>query len=130
MARILIGGPLLAAIAAAAALALPGLAAAADPGHGKAIFAQQCSACHSAAKGGPNLVGPDLFGVVGRTAGTLKGFSYSSAMKGAGFSWSADKLGAYLAAPSSVVPGNHMPYAGLKNPAQLNDLLAYLASLK
>ena len=131
MARFLIRGPLLAAaLTAAAALSPPGLASAADPAHGKAVFAQQCGACHSAAKGGPNLVGPDLYGVVGRTAGTLRGFSYSSAMKAAGFPWSADKLGAYLAAPSSVVPGNHMPYAGLKNPAQLDDLVAYLASLK
>jgi cytochrome c len=104
-------------------------AMAGDAAHGKAVFTQQCGVCHSAAKGGGAIVGPSLFGVVGRQAGSVKGFNYSSAMKAAGFAWSADKLHAYVAAPSNVVPGNHMPYAGLKNPAQLDDLLAYLATL-
>ncbi len=132
MDRLLSRGRLFAAatLAAGAALAAAGPAAAGDPVHGKAVFSQQCGVCHSAAKGGPTIVGPGLYGVIGRTAGTLKGYSYSSAMKSAGFAWSADKLHDYAAAPSNVVPGNHMPYAGLKNPAQLDDLLAYLSTLK
>ena len=116
-------------LAAGLALAASEPAAAGDAAHGKAVFTQQCGVCHSAAKGGPAIVGPTLFGVVGRPAGSVKGFGYSSAMKAAGFSWSAEKLHEYVAAPSNVVPGNHMPYAGLKNPAQLDDLLAYLATL-
>lgn len=107
-----------------------GPAVAGDPGHGEAVFTQQCAVCHSAARGGPTLVGPNLFGVVGRPAGALKGFTYSAAMKSTGFAWSSEKLHEYLAAPSSTVPGNHMPYAGLKSPTQLDDLLAYLATLK
>jgi cytochrome c len=129
MDRVLARGRLLAAALTAGAL-IAGPAAAGDPAHGKAVFTQQCGTCHSAARGGPNIVGPDLYGVVGRTAGTLKGFSYSPAMKAAGFSWSTEKLSAYVTAPASLLPGNHMPYAGLKNPAQLDDLLAYLTSLK
>jgi cytochrome c len=131
MGRLLTCGRLSAVIlAAGAALALAGSAAAGDPAHGKAVFSQQCGVCHSAAKGGPNIVGPALFGVVGRQAGSLKGYSYSSAMKAAGFAWSTDKLHDYAMGPANVVPGNHMPYAGLKNPAQLDDLVAYLATLK
>jgi cytochrome c len=120
----------LACLAAGLALSTACPAAAGDPARGKAVFSQQCGVCHSPAKGAPTLVGPGLFGVVGRPAGSLKGYSYSSAMKAAGFAWSSDKLHEYVAAPSNVVPGNHMPYAGLKNPAQLDDLLAYLETLK
>jgi cytochrome c len=131
MDRFLSPGQLAAAAILAAGLALAAQqpAKAGDAGHGKAVFSQQCGVCHSAAKGGPAIVGPTLFGVVGRQAGSVKGYSYSSAMKAAGFAWSSDKLHEYVAAPSNVVPGNHMPYAGLKNPAQLDDLLAYLATL-
>ena len=129
MARLLTCGlPIAAALLASAALT--GNAVAGDAAHGKAIFSQQCGVCHSAAKGGPTLVGPVLYGVVGRPAGSVGGYSYSSAMRSAGFTWSTDKMHAYVAAPSNVVPGNHMPYAGLKNPAQLDDLVAYLDTLK
>jgi cytochrome c len=102
---------------------------AADAGHGKSVFSQQCGVCHSAAKGGPSSVGPGLYGVADRPAGSVKGFNYSSAMKSAGFSWSPDRLHDYIVSPASVVPGNHMPYPGLKNASQLEDLLAYLESL-
>lgn len=128
MARLLTCGRLIAALLSGAILAGP--AAAGDAARGKTVFSQQCGVCHSAAKGSPTLVGPGLWGVVGRPAGSLSGFSYSSAMKKAGFAWSEDKLHEYVTAPANVVPGNHMPYAGLKNPAQLDDLIAYLATLK
>ena len=118
-----------AALAAAGALvAAPALAG--DPGHGRAVFNQQCSICHSAARGGPAIVGPTLFGVVGRKAGSLPGFNFSPAMKAAGFAWSADRLSAYLPAPAKLVPGNKMPYGGLKNPTQVDDLVTYLGTLK
>ena len=105
-------------------------AGAADPGHGRAVFASQCSLCHSDARGGPVVVGPPLYGVVGRPAGSLSGFNYSPAMKGAGFVWTADRLEGYLPAPRDYLPGVRMTYAGLKNPAQLEDLIAYLKTLK
>jgi cytochrome c len=109
-------------------LALP--AAAADAAHGKAVFAAQCASCHSPARNGATILGPTLFGVVGRPSASVKGFVYSSGMKAAGFSWSNDRLRAYLPAPKDLVPGTHMSYAGLKNPGQLDDLIAYLDTLK
>jgi cytochrome c len=68
--------------------------------------------------------------VVGRPAATVPGFAYSSAMKATGFIWTADRLHAYLPAPRTLVPGTKMSFPGLKNPAQLDDLVAYLQSLK
>jgi cytochrome c len=129
MDRLLNRGVHAAGLLALCAVFAAGPCSAADAVHGKTVFNQQCGVCHSAAKGGPNTVGPDLYGVVGRAAGSLKGFNYSSAMKSANFSWSVDRLHDYIASPVSVVPGNHMPYSGLKNSAQLDDLLAYLKSL-
>ncbi len=116
------------ALTAGMLVALP--AAAADPAHGKSVFAAQCSMCHSAARGGATILGPTLFGVVGRQAGSVSGYNYSSAMKAAGFAWADDKLHTYLAAPVKMIPGIKMTYAGVKNPAQLDDLIAYLDSLK
>ena len=116
------------AIAVGLAVALP--ATAADAGRGKAVFASQCAMCHSPAKGGPTILGPDLFGVVGRPSGSIKGFNYSKAMKASGYAWTEAQLKTYLPSPMTVVTGTKMTYAGLKNPAQVDDLIAYLASLK
>lgn len=131
MDRLLNRGPrarALIAFAAGLAFALP--AAAADAGHGKSVFAAQCAMCHTASRGGPTILGPPLFGVVGRTAGSLAGFAYSPGMKSAGFVWSDERLRAYLPAPRAMVPGTKMTYGGLKNPAQLDDLIAYLDGQK
>jgi cytochrome c len=108
--------------------ASPALAGSASSG--KAVFTSQCSACHSDAKSRPTVVGPPLFGVVGRPAGSISGFAYSSAMKSAGFAWTPDRLRNYLPAPRSYLPGVKMTYNGLKNPSQLDDLIAYLQTLK
>ncbi len=129
MDRLLSRGAIVAGLLAVCAALATGPCIAADAVRGKSVFSQQCGACHSAAKGGPNLVGPNLYGVLGRPAGSLKGFTYSSAMKSAGFTWSADRLHDYIGAPASVVPGNHMPFAGLKSATQVDDLVAYLKSL-
>ena len=120
-----------AVVATAVALlaAAPALAAG-DPGHGKSVFAQQCAMCHTATKGGPAILGPNLFGVVGRKAGTVAGYNYSPAMKAAGWVWDQERLAAYLPGPRVMVPGTKMTYGGLHNPAQLDDLLAYLAAQK
>ena len=115
---------------AAGLLAAASAQAAGDAAHGRSIFAAQCSMCHSAARGGPTLLGPTLFGVVGRPAGSVGGYAYSSAMKAAGFSWSDEKLRSYLQAPTKMLPGVKMSYGGLKNPTQLDDLTAYLDTLK
>lgn len=119
-----------AALALAVGMLIAHPAAAADPAHGKSVFAAQCSMCHSAARGGVAILGPNLFGVVGRQAGGISGYSYSPAMKAAGFAWADDKLRAYLVAPIKMMPGIKMNYPGVKNPAQLDDLIAYLDALK
>lgn len=75
-------------------------------------------------------MGPNLFGVVGRKAGSYPGYSYSGAMKSAGSVWTTSKLDAYLADPQKLVPGNNMPLAGISDPQQRADIAAYLATLK
>lgn len=112
-----------------AALLLPAAAQAGDAVKGKTVF-QRCAICHKAEKDGGNGLGPNLFGVVGRKAGMAPGFSYSAAMKGSGITWSADKIAAYVTHPAAVVPGNRMAFAGIGNPEQVSDVVAYLASLK
>lgn len=103
--------------------------AAGDAGAGAGLF-NRCAICHSNAKGAPNKLGPNLFSVVGRKAGTVPGYSYSAAMKRAGFVWTPGKLSDYLASPQKVVPGNNMPFAGIGDATQRADLVAYLATLK
>ena len=95
-----------------------------------AILFNRCVICHSNTKGAPNRNGPNLFGVVGRKAGTYPGFAYSPAMKKAGFVWTVPKLEAYLADPQKLVPGNEMPIAGISDLQQRADIAAYLATLK
>src|SRR5690242_8856139 len=84
-----------------------------DAEHGKSIF-KPCAACH--AINHTDGVGPGLQGIIGRMAGTVPGFRYSDAMKKSGIVWDAKILDAYLESPQKVVPGNRMPYAGLKDP--------------
>ena len=112
------------------ALLISGVAAqAGDAAKGKEVF-QRCAICHVVAKDGGNGLGPNLFGVVGRKAGTAPGFSYSPAMKSSGITWTPDKLTAYVQHPGAVVPANRMAFAGLGNPEQASDVVAYLATLK
>jgi len=118
------------AIAAAVLVSLAGAAhAAGDATKGKVIF-QRCAICHRAEKDGGNGLGPNLFGVVGRKAGTAQDFAYSSAMKNSGITWTPDKLTAYITHPAQVVPGNRMAFAGINNAQQVSDVVAYLATLK
>ena len=120
----------LAALLVGASLALAAPAVAGDAAKGKSVFAAQCTMCHTATKGGPAILGPNLYGVVGRKAGSVAGYNYSPAMKSAGFEWSDDKLQAYLPGPRAMVPGTKMTYGGLHDPTKLADLLAYLDSQK
>ncbi len=116
--------------AAGLALVLGGTAhAAGDPVKGKATYAQ-CVACHKVDNSGKSSIGPNLFKVVGRTSGTLPGFKYSPAMVNAKKVWNDKTLDAYLAAPMTNIPGSKMPYAGLKNPADRANVIAYLKTLK
>ena len=104
-------------------------AQAADAKNGATVF-QRCAICHSNTKGAGAKIGPNLFGVVGRKAGTMADFPYSAAMKKAGFVWTPEKLIAYVEHPQAVVPGNRMAFAGITRPADAQDLEAYLATLK
>ena len=106
-----------------------GQAQAGDAGNGKTLFVR-CAICHKTTKDGGNGLGPNLFGVGGRTAGTAAGFAYSPAMKSYAVVWTEAKLAAYIADPKAVVPGNRMAFPGLSNPAQAGDVAAYLVTLK
>lgn len=120
--------PSLAILSLAIVAAVPAMAAG-NASKGAEVFAR-CAICHTNAKGEGNKIGPNLFGVVCRKAGTAPDFSYSAAMKGAGFVWTNEKLDAYVASPQHVVPGNKMPFAGLPSAGQRADLVAYLDTLK
>jgi cytochrome c len=95
-----------------------------DAAKGEKVFAQ-CKACH-VAELGKNRVGPSLWAVVGRTAGTISGFNYSKANKESGVTWSEDVLFTYLEAPSKFMPGTRMAFGGLKQPQDRADVIAYL----
>jgi len=95
---------------------------------GKDTF-KRCLQCHTPEKGGPNRVGPNLWGIVGRHSGTHAGFPYSEAMKSHNADWTWDQLANYLHDPKAAVPGNKMAFAGIKDNAELADVLAYLRTL-
>ncbi len=118
----------------AAVASLPGIASAqsGDAAAGQRVF-NQCRACHTADQGGRNGVGPNLFGIVGRKAASIDGFRYSANMRSlaeGGLEWNEDRLRAYITNPKAVVPQGSMSFPGLRNETQLNDLMAYLATLK
>jgi cytochrome c len=92
--------------------------------NGEKLFGQ-CKTCHVVEKG-VNRVGPSLHGVVGRTAGSIEGFKYSPANKNSGLVWTEEQLFTYLEAPQRVVKGTYMAFAGLKNPQDRADVIAYL----
>jgi len=115
-------------LAAVVVLGGAGAADAQDAAAGAAVFKTQCSVCHSVAEG-KNMVGPSLFGVVGRPAGQIPGFHYSPANKDSGLTWDAATLDRYLTNPQAVVPKTIMPYAGLKDDEKRANLIAYLSTL-
>jgi cytochrome c len=100
----------------------------ANPDGGQDVF-KRCLQCHTPDKGGRNLVGPNLYGVIGRKVGQVAGFPYSDAMKGKGGDWSWEELIKYLHDPKGALPGNKMAFAGVKDPAELADLLVYMRKL-
>lgn len=121
-ARIATAAALLAIGTSSAFAAIP----AGNPAHGAIVF-HQCQVCHAIGK---NLVGPSLKGVVGRHSGIMPGYNYSAANKNSGIVWTEDKLFAYLANPRAYVPGTKMSFAGLHNPQDRADVIAYLKTAK
>lgn len=89
--------------------------------------AKQCQACHTFEKGGPNRVGPNLWGVVGDERGKGRnGFNFSAAMKAKGGEWTFDELNKFLENPRSYIPGTNMTFAGLSRASQRADVIAFL----
>lgn len=104
-------------------------AAGANAEAGAAIF-KKCGACHSAEHGGPNKVGPNLAGVVGRPKASHEGFNYSDALKAKGGNWTPEDLAAFVHSPKTFAPGTKMLFPGIADPSDLADLLAYLNTAK
>ncbi len=115
---------------AAALLAPVGAVQAQDIEAGKAVF-KKCQVCHTVEEG-KNRVGPSLYGVIGRTAGTAEGYRFSSAMTAhgeEGNAWTEAALDEYLQAPRKVVPKTRMAFPGLKDAADRANVIAYLKSV-
>src|SRR6266700_4851365 len=94
-----------------------------------AASAKKCGACHTFEKGGPNRVGPNLFGIVERARASEAGFNYSAAMKGKGGKWTYDDLNKFIANPKGFVPGTAMGFAGIPKDSERADVIAYLRTL-
>jgi cytochrome c len=101
-------------------------ARAADAAHGKELFLT-CLACHTEK---PDAIGPNLKGVFGRKSAALEDFRYSNPMRRANLTWDAANLRAYLIDPQEKVKGNPMPFGGVGNPAEADDIVAYLQTYK
>lgn len=100
----------------------------ADPAKGQALT-KQCASCHTFEKGGPNKVGPNLYGVVGNKHAHLEGFGYSSAMKAKhGDDWTFEAIDHFLENPKAAIQGTAMSFLGIKKPDQRADLIAWLNS--
>lgn len=110
---------------AAAGPSLNTLLASADVAKGEKVFAK-CAACHTVNSGGANGIGPNLYATMGKPLGGHAGFAYSDALKGVGGTWDFAKMDAWLKSPREFAPGTKMTFAGLGNPEDRANLIAWL----
>jgi cytochrome c len=99
--------------------------ASADPAKGEQVF-KKCAACHNADKGGANQLGPNLWGVLGEPIGKGRGFAFSDALASKGGTWNWDNLSEWLKSPKSFAPGTKMTFAGLGDPQDRANVIAFL----
>jgi cytochrome c len=99
----------------------------ADVAKGQQVF-NKCAACHNADKGGANMTGPNLWGVLGEPIGQGRGFAFSDALAKKGGNWDWDSLGKWLTSPKAFAPGTKMTFAGLSNPQDRANVIAFLNS--
>ncbi|HYC96962.1 cytochrome c family protein [Brevundimonas sp.] len=110
---------------AALLAALPAPYNQADLDNGRRVFAR-CRSCHTITEGGPNMTGPNLYGVFGRAAGGHPGYNYSTAVRQAGFTWDADRLDHWLENPRTFLKGTKMSFAGIPDATDRRDVIAFL----
>jgi cytochrome c2 len=97
--------------------------------HGQTVAQRYCAVCHTLNSGGSALVGPNLYGVVGRPVASVSGYNYSDALKGHHGDWDPASLDAFLKNPRAYVPGTHMTFAGISSTHDRQDVIAYLETL-
>ncbi len=97
----------------------------ADLDNGQAKFAL-CASCHTLSQGGPTMTGPNLYAILGEKAGVRAGFKFSDGMVAAGFTWDAAHLDTWITDPKVMIPGTKMTFAGMKDPKDRTDVIAYL----
>lgn len=97
----------------------------ADLTNGQSKFAL-CTSCHTITKGGPNMTGPNLYGIVGSKAATVPDFHFSDVMKASNITWDPQKLDQWITDPKVMLPGTKMTFAGLKDPKDRTDVIAYV----
>ena len=110
---------------AALLAALPAPYNAADLDNGRRVFAR-CRSCHTLTEGGPNMTGPNLYGVFGREAGGHPDYNYSAVVKAADFTWNAERLDHWLENPRTYLKGTKMSFAGIPDPEDRRDVIAFL----
>ena len=98
-----------------------------DLGHGEKVF-KRCTACHQIAAGGKNMIGPNLWGVIGRTSGSISDYKYSKAMIAHGKVWSFEEMNSYLIKPQAHIKGTKMAFAGLRKEKDRASVILYMNS--
>jgi len=116
------------AVLSTASVLAPPAEAAGDPEAGAQSFLV-CSACHTTTEGGAAMIGPNLWGVVGRPVASAEGFDYSPELKALGGTWTPELLDRFLAEPAALVPGTRMGFVGVVDGAERAHLIAYLSTL-